>query len=96
VRAFKAGDRPISLALKFFPSHRSGSGFVQSGFNEVALTPALRAPPCHATSQNPPDFQIRWVLIQDAGWMEASKDGPNSDEHALPGPRLLSKVRIGS
>src|ERR1035437_5024321 len=44
--------------LKFFPLHRSGSGFVQSGFYEVALTPALRATLCHATSQNPPDSRV--------------------------------------
>jgi len=41
--------------LKFFPLRRSGSAFVQSGFYEVALSPALRAMLCHATSQNPPD-----------------------------------------
>ena len=37
------------------PGFPLSSGFVQSGFNKVALTPALRAPPCHAASQNPPD-----------------------------------------
>jgi hypothetical protein len=31
------------------------SGFVQSGFYEVALMPALLASPYHATSQNPQD-----------------------------------------
>jgi hypothetical protein len=41
--------------LKFFPLHRSGSALVQSGFYEVALTPAIRSTQCHATSQNPPD-----------------------------------------
>jgi hypothetical protein len=44
--------------LKFFPLRRSGSAFVQSGFYEVALSPALRAMLCHATSQNPPDSKI--------------------------------------
>jgi hypothetical protein len=38
--------------------HRCGSAFVQSGFYEVALTSALRATLCHATSQNPPDSII--------------------------------------
>jgi len=49
--------------LKFFPLRRSGSAFVQSGFYEVALSPALRAMLCHATSQNPPDsksFPLRF------------------------------------
>jgi hypothetical protein len=50
--------------LKFFPLHRSGSDFVQSGFYEVALMPALRATLCHATSQNPLDSQINAILIQ--------------------------------
>jgi hypothetical protein len=44
--------------LKFFPLRRSGSAFVQSGFYEVALSPALRAMLCHATSQNPPDSGV--------------------------------------
>jgi hypothetical protein len=48
--------------LKFFPLHRSGSDFVQSGFYEVALTPALGATLCHATSQNPPDSASRATL----------------------------------
>jgi hypothetical protein len=52
------------LALKFFPLHRSDSGFVQSGFYEVALIPALRATPRNATSQNPPDSQNGAGLIQ--------------------------------
>jgi hypothetical protein len=52
------------LALKFFPLHRSGSGFVQSGFYEVALIPALRATPRNATSQNPPDSKSVLVPIQ--------------------------------
>ena len=29
--------------------------FVQSGFYEVVIEPAIRATLCHATSQNPPD-----------------------------------------
>src|SRR6266496_910438 len=36
-------------------SAQPSRGFVQSGFYEVALTSALQVPPCHATSQNPPD-----------------------------------------
>ena len=32
---------------------------VQSGFYEVALTPAFEASLCHATSQNPQDYQQR-------------------------------------
>jgi hypothetical protein len=32
---------------------------VQSGFCEVALTPAFEACFCHATSQNPQDSKIR-------------------------------------
>jgi hypothetical protein len=50
------------LGLKFFPLHRSGSGFVQSGFYEVALTPAIGSTLCHATSQNPPD-SLKWQLL---------------------------------
>jgi len=34
------------------------SGFVQSGFYEVALIPALLPSPYHATSQNPQDSRI--------------------------------------
>jgi hypothetical protein len=34
------------------------SGFVQSGFYEVALIPALLASPYHATSQNPQDSRL--------------------------------------
>jgi len=36
-------------------SARKPRGFVQSGFCEVALRPALLASPHHATSQNPQD-----------------------------------------
>src|SRR5260370_28018353 len=39
-------------------SAQPSRGFVQSGFYEVALTSALQVPPCHATSQNPPDSRI--------------------------------------
>jgi len=39
--------------------------FVQSGFNEVALTTTIRSTPRHATSQNPPDSQISVSMIQD-------------------------------
>jgi len=50
--------------LKFFPLHRGGSGFVQSGFYEVALAPALGATLCQATSQNPQDSQKRFFAWQ--------------------------------
>jgi hypothetical protein len=38
---------------------------VQSGFYEVALTPAFEASLCHATSQNPQDSRIDRGMIQD-------------------------------
>jgi hypothetical protein len=39
---------------------------VQSGFCEVALTPAFEACFCHATSQNPQESQISFSMIH--GW----------------------------
>ena len=39
------------------------SGFVQSGFYEVALMPALLASPYHATSQNPQIQQLGLSMI---------------------------------
>jgi hypothetical protein len=47
------------MFLKFSPLLSGDSGFVQSGFYEVAITTALQAPLCHATSQNPQDSDIR-------------------------------------
>src|ERR1019366_6429399 len=49
-RASRPRTIPIAAQLR-----KPSRTFVQSGFNEVALTPAIRATLCHATSQNPPD-----------------------------------------
>jgi hypothetical protein len=59
VRVSKAGDRRRPFVLNSFVAQRRGSGFVQSGFYEVALMPAFEASLCHATSQNPQDSKIR-------------------------------------
>jgi hypothetical protein len=53
------GGRPIDT----IPIGQSTRGFVQSGFCEVALRPAMLVPPCHATSQNPQDSQISQSVI---------------------------------
>src|SRR5450830_1327305 len=58
-RASRPRTIPIAAQLR-----KPSRAFVQSGFNEVALTPAIRATLCHATSQNPPDSQIGAGLIQ--------------------------------
>src|SRR5664280_2440539 len=72
---FASGPRPnnrasrprtISIAAQLRKPSRA---FVQSGFNEVVLTPALRAILCHATSQKPPDSQIACGLIQSCDWI---------------------------
>jgi hypothetical protein len=47
-------------------AQRRGSGFVQSGFSEVALTTHAPGPFSHATSQNPQDSQISFSMIH--GW----------------------------
>src|SRR5215468_10596241 len=51
---------------------------VQSGFYEVALTPAFEASLCHATSQNPQDSRIDPGMIQD-GKLQGFAMG-----HAIP------------
>jgi hypothetical protein len=59
------------------------SGFVQSGFYEVALMPALLASPYHATSQNPQDSQISFSVTHgwsafggaDHGWQDIGLEG---------------------
>src|SRR5665647_1474109 len=58
-RASRPRTIPIAAQLR-----KSSRTFVQSGFNEVALTPAIRATLCHATSQNPPDSQNDSSSIQ--------------------------------
>src|SRR5262245_21813713 len=50
--------------LPLSPECSNSRGFVQSGFYEVALTPAFRAPLCPPTSQNPQDSQITCKVIQ--------------------------------
>jgi hypothetical protein len=57
-------SRTIPIASPPCPPSRA---FVQSGFNEVALSAKPRRHR-RATSQNPPDSQISGVLIQHAGW----------------------------
>jgi hypothetical protein len=57
-------SRTIPIASPPCPPSRA---FVQSGFNEVALSAKPRRHR-RATSQNPPDSQIRRLLIQHAGW----------------------------
>src|SRR5450759_2212456 len=58
-RASRPRTIPIAAQLR-----KPSRTFVQSGFNEVALTPAIRATLCHATSQNPPDSHQVIVLQQ--------------------------------
>jgi hypothetical protein len=48
------GQRAI-VTIPIVPKYR---GFVQSGFDEVALTLVFQAPPCPATSQNPQDSRM--------------------------------------
>jgi transposase len=52
----------------FTIAHKPTRGFAQSGFNEVATSPAISVPP--ATSQKPPDSRIAEMVIQ--GGMEDS------------------------
>lgn len=58
-RASRPRTIPIAAQLR-----KPSRTFVQSGFNEVALTPAIRATLCHATSQNPPDSLRPLQLFQ--------------------------------
>jgi hypothetical protein len=72
--------------LKFFPLRRSGSAFVQSGFYEVAHSPALRAMLCHATSQNPPDSKdhsIRFDCCVPVVRSDAATSGSPADSDAM-------------
>jgi len=57
-------SRTIPIASPPCPPSRA---FVQSGFNEVALSAKPRRHR-RATSQNPPDSQIGRFLIHHAGW----------------------------
>jgi len=54
----RASRSSKTTGFEIFAVARHGSGFVQSGFCEVALTPAFEASLCHATSQNPRDFLL--------------------------------------
>jgi hypothetical protein len=53
------------MVLKFFLSHRSGCGFVQTSFLCGRLTPAIRATLYHATSQNPLEFRFIRLVRHD-------------------------------
>jgi hypothetical protein len=66
------------------------SGFVQSGFYEVALMPALLASPYHATSQNPQDSLSGRTMIRcciGGGTMRPKK-------HATTGESDLFRARL--
>ncbi len=65
MHAFEAGDRRRPFALNFCRGSAPWQRLVQSGFYEVALTPAFEASLCHATSQNPQDSRIDRGMIQD-------------------------------
>src|SRR5450759_840179 len=49
-RASRPRTIPIAAQLR-----KASRAFVQSGFYEVEIEPAIRATLCHATAQNPPD-----------------------------------------
>ena len=53
-------ERPVIT----IPIGQNTRGFVQSGFYEVALMPAMLVPPCHATSQNPQDYPfVKFIVL---------------------------------
>jgi len=75
--------------------------FVQSGFNEVALTPAIRSTPRHATSQNPPDSlwlrtMILWRIGGDYAAEETQATGSKRSVPGAIGPEHQHEARAGS
>src|SRR5450759_2612269 len=92
---FASGPRPndrasrprtIPIAAQLRNPSRS---FVQSGFYEVALAPAIRATLCHATSQNPPDS------LESEAVILCSRDG-SSGEISNAADRTTGDWRTGS